>query len=332
MTQIWRFRIKHYGFRVILLAILLAGLALVAFAIFFLQGWINRLIYSCAGVVVCLFACQQYWLLLSYEKHAWTLYSFKGQHLPHGYEKENLLHLLMNRETYLVDTNFPWPKLTANIANKDKAFVFGRTHQEEKANRYSFYFENWHHLRQGNGYLLATDDSFRFTVCIERFDKYFGRTKSKRKVRIASLSEDEKRRQIPDYEDYSDNRAQSFKVAKKDLLERLGISHIDELDNRRKFKALRVCRQAVIKIRVPFCRGDYLESTDLAADCFALLLIESKHQRNEFKRDDKPHFLHDTILLRDAIYLGCGILTDDIDLTRMAERYCGLPVKRAKDV
>ena len=41
-------------------------------------------------------------------EHSCSFYDEFGNHIPHDYEKENLLELITQRDCYVIDTNSSW--------------------------------------------------------------------------------------------------------------------------------------------------------------------------------------------------------------------------------
>jgi len=56
-------------------------------------------------------------------QHSCSVYDFVGNHLPHPYEKENLLEIIGKRDTYVVDTNSEWKRACREQVHKAKAFI-----------------------------------------------------------------------------------------------------------------------------------------------------------------------------------------------------------------
>ena len=65
-------------------------------------------------------------------EHSMSMYDIYGNHIPHLYEKENLLDLISQRDMYVVDTNSEWKKECK--VHPDKAFIISPALSREHPN------------------------------------------------------------------------------------------------------------------------------------------------------------------------------------------------------
>src|SRR5258708_32469642 len=67
-------------------------------------------------------------------KHSCSFYDELGNHVPHDYEKEDLLDSLSHRECYVIDNCSDWRKEYPKHENRGKAFIISPALARENPN------------------------------------------------------------------------------------------------------------------------------------------------------------------------------------------------------
>jgi hypothetical protein len=96
-------------------------------------------------------------------QHSCSFYDEVGNHLPHDYEKENLLEVIDQRDTYIIDNSSEWRKECLLPENHDKAFIISPSLSRENPNTKDLILDKTR-CRLGNifsvGILPMPDGSF----------------------------------------------------------------------------------------------------------------------------------------------------------------------------
>ncbi|MGO8836648.1 MAG: hypothetical protein ACLQAH_07145 [Limisphaerales bacterium] len=264
-------------------------------------------------------------------KHSRTLYNLSGDHIPHDFEKEKLLDVLSQRDTYVVDSNSDWKKECKE--HLDKAFIISPSLARENPNTRDLILEATR-SKLGNIFSVGIDARIN-CVLVERIDEYFqyefdipklseasrekGETFAKQKKENRKSIEDEKgliRAHI--------GNELFFAVS----LDRTPISlafgtsgKASDLPTPQEMPNVVSKLKAQIKRRLPECKYNIKKSKRAIELCYATLLVEDtepKGIRWEFDEPDYEHVFGDMYIVQTAIYLGAKVLTRDRKLSQMA--------------
>jgi hypothetical protein len=276
--------------------------------------------------------------ILKILEHSCSMYDFLGNHIPHPYEKEDLLEVIRKRETYVVDSNSEWKKECKN--NLDKAFIITPALSREQQNTKELILDEAR-AELGNifsvGIILTPGYAFPGYVLIDRIDKHFGYAfdndkltqASKGKGQIVANQKEEHRRQI-EYE-------------KEQIRFQVGLELLCSVNSGQPpvskafWDSGKACDlpppdqmryatdtlKARIKRRLPECKYSVNKSKTIVEMCHRTLLLEDIQIRSEFDDQKRENVFGDMYILLGAIYLGANIMTKDIRLTKMAG-YAGI--------
>jgi hypothetical protein len=271
-------------------------------------------------------------------KHSCSMYDFTGSHLPHPYEKENLLETISKRDTYVVDTNSEWKK--ESKSHLDKAFIITPALSREQMNTEELIL-NETRSQQGNIFSVGIIPSHNIPnegyILIDRMDSHFQYCFDDAKLSRASKGKGEifakqrtTHRQQTEYEKeqirfqvglellFSVNSSQppaskTFWTTGKacDLPPPDELKYVvDKLKNN-------------IRQNYPACKHNVNKSKTLVEMCHRALLLEDTRIRQEFDDPTKENVFGDMYILFAAIYLEAKIMTKDVRLAKMAE-YAGM--------
>ncbi len=102
-------------------------------------------------------------------EHSFSMYDYVGNHKPHAYEKENLLDMISQRDTYVNDSNSDWKK--ASKEHPDKAFIISPALSRENSNTKDLILEA-NRAKLGNLFSVGIDTSLK-CVLVDRIDEPF---------------------------------------------------------------------------------------------------------------------------------------------------------------
>jgi hypothetical protein len=269
-------------------------------------------------------------------QHSRTLYDLCGKHIPHDFEKEKLLDVISQRDTYVVDSNSDWKRECKE--HLDKAFIISPSLSRENPNTRDLILEATR-SKLGNIFSFGIDARLK-CVLVERIDEYFQYEFDIPKLREAS------REQGEIFTKQKAKNRESIEIEKElirehinyELLFATSLDHTpinlafmksgkasdlplpDEMPNVvNKLKAH-------IRRRLPECKYNIKKSKRAVEVCYATLLVddtEPKGIRWEFDEPDYEHVFGDMYIVQSAIYLGAKILTNDRKLSQMAG-YAGI--------
>ena len=143
-------------------------------------------------------------------EHSCSMYDALGNHLPHDYEKENLLEVIGRRDAYAIDNSSEWRKQCLLPENRDKAFIISPSLARENPNTKDLildkprcHFGNLFSLgilpKLGGGFCILVDridEHFIYTFDIAKLSeasKGKGPTVAQQKAEIWKIIENEKR-------------------------------------------------------------------------------------------------------------------------------------------
>jgi len=221
--------------------------------------------------------------LLSHEFYVYDL----NLRLQLGWENTDLLAVLRQRRTFIIDNNIPWKQIAA--AHLDKSFVIGRTQSEEAENLEGMYFSAMPQGGYRNVYALDIAERRRPQIVFHRIDSSFRRACFARP--IPPLSRNSSHHQMARLSAAAAFRTQlePLLVTPSEMLRQLLDRHLEHaLGN--------------------------IEDAGLAAVVVAALHLNSL---TEARRRIKllPTNLNlpgDSRLIAEALFLGFGIISDDV--------------------
>lgn len=273
-------------------------------------------------------------------QHSCSMYDFVGNHLPHPYEKEDLLEIIRKRDTYIVDTNSEWKKECREQTHRAKAFIITPALSREQLNTKELILDEAR-SELGNvfsvgiipnvsipnqGYILIDRMDSCFQYCFDesrlsQASKGKGEIFLKQKVVHRHQVEYEKE-QICFHLDlellFSANSgqppvSQSFLTTRKAC----------DLPPPEEMQYATDRLKSNISQRYPSCKYNVNKSKTLVEMCHRTLLLDDIRIRTEFDDPQKENVFGDMYILFGAIYLGARIMTRDVRLTKMAS-YAGI--------
>jgi hypothetical protein len=271
--------------------------------------------------------------ILKMLEHSCSMYDFAGKHLPHPYEKENLLEVIQKRDTYVVDTNSEWKKECKN--HSDKAFIITPALSREQENTKDLILDEAR-CKLGNifsvgiipkpGYVLVDRIDSHFQYC---FDDAKLAQASKGKGSIVANQKIVHRQQI----EYEKEQIR-FQVGLELLFSVNSAQHsvskafwntgkAEDLPSPAQMQFATTKLKDDIRRKVLECKYNINKSKTVVEMCHRTLLLEDERIRSEFDDPKKENVFGDMYILHGAIYLGANIMTKDIRLTKMAG-YAGL--------
>lgn len=265
-------------------------------------------------------------------EHSQSRYDFSGKHIPHEFEKENVLEVLSKLDAYVIDTNSEWKKECK--AHPEKAFVMSPSLSRENENTRELILDI-RRAKLGNIFSVGIDMRIK-SVIVERIDEPFRHAFDIPKLSEASRGKGDA---------LTRQKAQNWKtieIEKRLIIDHIGLAFLfAEILNSPFLNAYRESDKASdlpapdkvpkvmellksdIKRRLPQCRYDIGKSKIAAEACYATLLMEEKQIRAEFDEPNYAHVFGDMYIVQTALYLNAKILTKDKPLTKMAG-YAGI--------
>jgi len=268
-------------------------------------------------------------------EHSCSMYDFSGKHIPHEFEKENLLDAIGKRDTYVVDSNTNWKKECKE--NLEKAFIISPTLSRENPNTKDLILEAAR-CKLGNIFSVGIDANLN-CILVDRIDEPFhyafdkaklteaskgkGPTVAKQKAEMPTKIEKEK-------ELIRDHIRLAF-LFSGPLDSTISLAFIDsgkasDLPSPDKIQKTIEVLKGDIRRRLPACKHDIGKSKRAVEVCYATLLIEDTEPTGIRIQFDKPNYANvfgDMYILQTAIYLGANIMTKDRKLAQMAS-YAGI--------
>lgn len=257
-------------------------------------------------------------------QHSCSFYDEVGNHLPHDYEKENLLEVIDQRDSYIIDNSSEWRKGCLLPENRDKAFIISPSLSRENPNTKDLILDKTR-CRLGNifsvGILPMPDGSFR--IMVDRIDEHFRHTFNNAKLTQASKG---KGPTVAQQKKIIWEIIETEKNGIRPLIEARRAADLPPPDQIRvKIETFK----SEIKRLAPECKHNISKAKKLVMLCYATLLMEdSQPKQNEGPRYefDLPQYEHvfgDMYVVQTAIYLCAKILTKDGPQTQMAG-YAGI--------
>jgi hypothetical protein len=265
-----------------------------------------------------------------FAKHSISFYKETGEHIPHPFDKENLLAVLMGMERYIIDSNLPGSVSDAKKpGNKNKAFILGQTFTDEHESLKDALLRS--PVDNSNNNLFAfgfVGDEIRWlpTPCLMlyRLDSYLQITMNAKGLREESRSP--AKRMLDDPEFIASERKDMadvlhFKgIILKEILRWPDITCLPPVEFNERKRAQLI---EIIRSKAPSCFTNYLNANYVASLCYAALLLESDKigvkTRNEFCQQNRRNVFGDTRLIQNALWLKARILSNDRAVTRMVE-------------
>jgi hypothetical protein len=275
-------------------------------------------------------------------KHSRTLYDLNGNHIPHDFEKEKLLDVISQRDTYVVDSNSDWKNECEQ--HLDKAFIISPSLARENTNTRDLILKATR-SKLGNIFSVGIDARLN-CVLVERIDEYFQYEFDMPKLTEASREKGEI------FAKQKAENKKSIEVEKELIREHIncellfattldhspisiafmssGKAYDLPLPNEMPNVVNRL--KARIQRRLPECKYNIKKSKRAVEVCYATLLVEdteTKGIRWEFDEPDYEHVFGDMYIVQTAIYLGAKIMTKDGKLSQMASyagiKFCHVP-------
>lgn len=277
-------------------------------------------------------------------QHSCSMYDFAGNHLPHPYEKEDLLEIIGKRDTYVVDTNSEWKK--ESKSHLDKAFIITPALSREQLNTEELIL-NEARSQQGNifsvGIIPNQNIPNQGYILIDRMDSHFQYCFDDAKLSQASKGKGEivaKQRIVHRQQTEYEKEQIRFQVGLELLFsvnsgqppvskafwttgKACDLPPTDDL----KYATERL--KINIKQRYSACKHNVNKSKTLVEMCHRTLLLEDARIRQEFDDPKKENVFGDMYILFGAIYLAAKIMTKDVRLAKMADyagiKWCHVP-------
>lgn len=265
--------------------------------------------------------------ILKILEHSQSRYDFSGKHIPHEFEKEDVLEVISQRDMYVIDTNSDWKKECK--AYPEKAFIISPSLSRENQNTKDLILDA-QRANLGNIFSVGIDARIN-CVIVERIDEPFRYAFDIPKLSEASRGKGEvlAKQKATNWK--------SIEVEKRMILDHIGLAFLfAQILNSPLLNAFRQSGKAsdlpspenVPKVmellkgdigrRLPECRHTIKKSKIAAEACYATLVMESSQIRAEFDEPNYEHVFGDMYIVQTALYLGAKILTKDKLLTKMA--------------
>lgn len=271
---------------------------------------------------------------LSSLEHSYSMYDYYGKHIPHINEKENLLSLIGERQTYVLDHNSLLKKEIEQ--HRDKAFIIAATISREHSNPRGIIFRK-DFVKLGNVFEVGPNEVYG-RVFVHRIDEYYhycfdsdlfknGQLPDKGNPNIDTVNAIQKRR-IHDEITLSLSCEDALNATKFGALF-TNTAKAKDLPSPDKIRSTINRFKANIVRRIPDARLNIKKSIRAAELCFSTLLMEDIQLRKEagakFEFDEQKYdnLFGDMHIVQTAIYLGARIMTKDNLLSQMAN-YAGI--------
>jgi hypothetical protein len=266
-------------------------------------------------------------------EHSCSFYDFSGKHLSHPYEKDNLLELISQRETYIVDNNSPWKSECKK--HLKKAFIITSALSREHPNTIALILDA---TRSNLGNIFAFGCyASKGIVHIDKIDTSFRHVFDMQKLEQASAKEgDGFAKQVA--QERINNEHDRAAIRNHVSIELLFLSVLgkiplktdfmqtgkaSDLPNPNSLQEMISRIQADIQRRLPKCKHNLKNTKNTVERCYVKLLLEDRKTRYDFDRLNYDNVFGDMYIVSAAIYFGAHILTEDKGLKRMAS-YAGI--------
>jgi hypothetical protein len=273
-------------------------------------------------------------LLREQAQHSVSCYGLNGQYLQNGFDKENLLAVLVRMERYIIDSNLLGSVCDAKEPkNRDKAFILGQTAEEETDNLEALLFGQNVDNSNNNLFIfgLVGPDASGLPapyLTIDRLDSHHQRIFNTKGLQKESRQR--VKRMLDDMEFIERERkgmadVLHFKeIILKEILRWPDITRLPPIEFN---ECKKVQLIEMIRAKAPSCFTNYSNAVCVASLCYAALLLEPDKigvkTRNEFCEPNRRNVFGDTRLIQNALWLNARILSNDGAVTRMVE-YLGL--------
>jgi hypothetical protein len=262
-------------------------------------------------------------------QHSCCFYDHTGKHYPHSYVKENLLEIISQRDTYVVDSNSLWKEESKSYLGK--AFIITPALSREQMNTKELIL-NKARCKQGNIFSVGLIPN-SINVQIDRLDEFFHYCFDMGKLSEASRGKgdlflNQKNAYLKHVENEKENVR--FLVDSELLFSAIAPfpTCIDQTfattrkacdlpsPNDMKYSTDRL--KANIRKKVLGPRYEVKKTKSIVDDCHLTLLLEDEQIRKEFDDPKKENVFGDRDILFGAVYLGAKIMTGDNRLIKMA--------------
>lgn len=249
-------------------------------------------------------------------KHSCSLYDELGNHVPHDYEKENLLDALSQRDCYVIDNCSDWRKEYPKPENQEKAFIISPALARENPNIKELILDN-DRYKYGNIFSIGIlpIQGGRYRIMVDRIDKHFRHV-----FNLPALTEASKGKGETVAEQKKKNQ-KTIDVHKKQIRDCLRIVNASDLLQPTDLSITVIAAELkqFITQQVGQCRHNFPISIKVNRLCYATLLLEDVEIRKEFDLPNYENVFGDMYILLTALFLKANILTKDGALTRMAK-------------
>ncbi len=154
---------------------------------------------------------------------------------------------------------------------------------------------------------------------LQRLDKHYATWFDEQALAQGSKPRAEKERikdpTFLEYERQFNLRNEQEKLA---ILRILRVSDISELSDTDQLAPIRAELLTFVHKEGWNCSGDFLKACEVGRRCYALLLVDQPDVRKEFADQNYRNALGDARLIKDALFLQGGILSNDKHVKRMA--------------
>jgi hypothetical protein len=257
-----------------------------------------------------------------------SFHTFTGKQMEPSFGKVNLLDAIMQRERFVCDTNSFWKEESGKSSNQSKVFIIPHTTLDENDDVHGNIFGKKVDSKYRNIFFFsALPPQVGLGLAIERYDSQFIKRFSPDKFRQASRERLNK--SDANYLKAERERMTQVLEQKKKILSLVELENVENLPpaavtERRKSGAIRYVRREALK-----CFSDYSRSMNLAAICYAALLLErdaiGEKTRKEFSDQNRRNVFGDVLLFRDALWFKSRILSNDRAIVRMSEYVATMP-------
>lgn len=274
--------------------------------------------------------------ILKLLEHSCSMYGFTGKHIPHDFEKEDLLDVIKKRDTYVVDSNSDWKKVCTE--NPDKAFIITPALSRENPNTKDLILHE-KRCKLGNIFSFGIDANLG-CILIDKIDEVFHYSFDNAKLTEASRGKGETvAKQKAETWTAIEVEKQTIRDIIREMLVRItelskvpiGTAFINsgraaDLPPNKETQVMADAFKTTIKQLqlIPDSKHHVSKSQKLAHLCYATLLLEDKQERKdegtrfEFDCPQYEHVFGDMHIVQAAIYLQAKILTRDKTLEQMA--------------
>jgi len=214
--------------------------------------------------------------------HSKSLYD-AGNNLVASTQGEDLYALVRTMCPQVLDSGAEWKKLS--LCNPGTAYLLGPTFIREQGNLQGALFNEKARAGRENVFLLSREDR---CICIERLDKYFRQTFTKRIPRLDQFTPDGLR-------NWNDSQTR------------------DQLQDEVREHMMEPSLSERIVEDVKYCLGNFDLSAKTAYRCYAKLLLEEKPNGAELKkfRQGDRHCFGDCELIMIGLFFGGAVISND---------------------